>query len=313
MKLLVPGGAGFLGSALCEQLLKQGYEVICLDNFSTGNKSNIEILLANPKFSLIEHDIIDPIQIEVDGIFNLACPASPMSYQSDPIQTMKTNVLGAMNLLELATSNNARILQASTSEIYGDPSISPQKEDYWGNVNPVGIRSCYDEGKRAAETLFMDFNRQLETDIRIARIFNTFGPGMALNDGRVVSNFIHQSLTNNKLTIHGNGQQVRSFCYVDDLIVGLVKLFFYRDFPGPVNLGNPVPITMLELASEIKSLTNSDSKIEFTPLPGDDPTTREPDISKARRLLGWEPQVSRTYGLTRTIQEFSTRLRNRGD
>jgi UDP-glucuronate decarboxylase len=313
MKLLVPGGAGFLGSTLCEQLLNQGHEVICLDNFSTGNKSNIETLLANPKFSLIQHDIIDPIQIKVDGIFNLACPASPVSYQSDPIQTLSSNVLGAMNLLKLATSNNARILQASTSEIYGDPSISPQKEDYWGNVNPIGIRSCYDEGKRAAETLFMDFNRQLGTDVRIARIFNTFGPGMALNDGRVVSNFIHQSLTNKTLTIYGNGQQVRSFCYVDDLIVGLVKLFFYGEFPGPVNLGNPVPITMLELASEIKSLTNSESQIEFKPLPGDDPTTREPDISKARRLLGWEPQVSRTEGLTRTIKEFRTRLKNGGD
>lgn len=313
MKLLVAGGAGFLGSTLCEHLLNQGDEVICLDNFSTGYKSNIEKLSANPKFSLIEHDVIDPIQIKVDGIFNLACPASPVSYQRDPIQTLSSNVLGAMNLLKLATSNNARILQASTSEIYGDPSISPQKEDYWGNVNPIGIRSCYDEGKRAAETLFMDFNRQLGTDIRIARIFNTFGPGMALNDGRVVSNFIHQSLTNKTLTIYGNGQQVRSFCYVDDLIVGLVKLFFYRDFPGPVNLGNPVPITMLELASEIKSLTNSDSQIEFKPLPGDDPTTREPDISKARQLLGWEPQVSRTDGLTRTIQEFRTRLKNIGD
>ncbi len=310
MRLLVTGGAGFLGSHLSENLLNLGHEVICLDNFYTGSKSNISHLLENPNFELLRHDVTFPIYLEVEGIFNLACPASPVHYQKNPVQTFKTNVHGAINLLGLAKRTGARFLQASTSEVYGDPTISPQKEDYWGNVNPIGIRSCYDEGKRAAESLTLDYHRQYGIDIRVARIFNTFGPRMAVNDGRVVSNFIVQSLQNKPITIYGDGSQTRSFCYVDDMIDGLIKLFFARETYEPINLGNPNPINMLELADEIIELTNSESRIEIHPLPGDDPKQREPDISRARELLSWTPLVDRKKGLIETISYFKRSIRN---
>ena len=309
MKLLVAGGAGFLGSNLCETLLKIGHEVIALDNFITGSKKNIEHLQQYQNFSFINHDIIEYRDFKVDGIFNLACPASPPLYQKDPVRTVKTNVIGSTNLLELARKSNSRILQASTSEIYGDPKVSPQTEEYWGNVNPVGLRSCYDEGKRTAETLFMDFHRQYETDIRIARIFNTYGPRMSIYDGRVVSNFIVQSLTNKDLTIYGNGEQIRSFCYVDDLIDGLIKLFFKENCHRPINLGNPDPITMEDLASEVIQLTKSKSKISHMPLPSDDPINRIPDISKAIDQLNWRPSINRSEGLKKTIEYFSKELK----
>ena len=309
MKLLVAGGAGFLGSNLCETLLKIGHEVIALDNYITGSKKNIEHLQQYQNFSFINHDIIEYRDFKVDGIFNLACPASPPMYQKDPVRTVKTNVIGSTNLLELARKSNSRILQASTSEIYGDPKVSPQTEEYWGNVNPVGFRSCYDEGKRTAETLFMDFHRQYETDIRIARIFNTYGPRMSIHDGRVVSNFIVQSLTNKDLTIYGNGEQIRSFCYVDDLIDGLIKLFFKENCYRPINLGNPDPITMEDLASEIIQLTKSKSKISHMPLPSDDPINRIPDISKAIDQLNWRPSINRSEGLKKTIEYFSKELK----
>jgi len=309
MKLLVAGGAGFLGSNLCETLLKIGHEVIALDNYITGSKKNIEHLQQYQNFSFINHDIIEYRDFKVDGIFNLACPASPPMYQKDPVRTVKTNVIGSTNLLELARKSNSRILQASTSEIYGDPKVSPQTEEYWGNVNPVGFRSCYDEGKRTAETLFMDFHRQYETDIRIARIFNTYGPRMSIHDGRVVSNFIVQSLTNKNLTIYGNGEQIRSFCYVDDLIDGLIKLFFKENCHRPINLGNPDPITMEDLASEVIQLTKSKSKISHMPLPSDDPINRIPDISKAIDQLNWRPSVNRSEGLKKTIEYFSKELK----
>ena len=308
MKILVTGGAGFLGSHLCEALLKQGLEVICLDNFYTGSKQNVAHLLTDPNFEVIRHDVTFPIFLEIDGIFNLACPASPKHYQSNPVQTLKTSVHGAINLLGLAKRTRARILQASTSEIYGDPNVSPQVEEYWGNVNPIGIRSCYDEGKRAAETLFMDYYRQHQVDIRIARIFNTYGPKMAIDDGRVVSNFIVQALSGQDITIYGDGTQTRSFCYVSDLVDGLIRLFFSSSTIGPINLGNPSPIPIKELASEILQLTNSPSKIIFSELPLDDPIMREPNIEKARQILNWNPQVDREKGLTTTVEYFKSIL-----
>jgi UDP-glucuronate decarboxylase len=309
MKLLVAGGAGFLGSNLCEELLKIGHKVIAIDNFITGSKKNIEHLKQYEDFSFINHDIIEYRDFKIDGIFNLACPASPPLYQKDPVRTVKTNVIGSTNLLELARKTNSRILQASTSEIYGDPEVSPQTENYWGNVNPVGLRSCYDEGKRTAETLFMDFHRQYKTDIRIARIFNTYGPRMSIDDGRVVSNFIVQALTGKDITIYGNGRQIRSFCYVSDLILGLIKLFFKEDCYYPINIGNPDPISMEDLAIEIIKLTNSKSKISHMPLPSDDPINRIPDISRAIDQLNWKPSINRSAGLKKTIEYFSKELK----
>ncbi len=308
MRILVTGGGGFLGSHLCERLLADGHYVIALDNFYTSSPENVAPFRNNPNFELIRHDVTIPIFLEVDGIFNLACPASPIHYQRDPVQTLKTSVHGAINMLGLAKRTKARIFQASTSEIYGDPEVDPQSESYWGRVNPIGIRACYDEGKRAAETLFFDYHRQHGVDIRVARIFNTYGPRMAINDGRVVSNFIVQALQNSDITIYGDGTQTRSFCYVDDLIEGFIKLFFADKIYEPVNLGNPQPITMLELAYEIIKLTNSSSKVVFKPLPGDDPKDRRPDISKAKKLLAWEPKISRESGLQKTIENFSSRI-----
>jgi len=309
MKILVTGGAGFLGSHLCEKLLSNGHEVVALDNLVTGSKSNITHLLSNSKFEFIRHDVTFPVYLEVEGIFNLACPASPKKYQSDPVQTLKTSVHGAINLLGLAKRTKAKILQASTSEIYGDPKVSPQTETYWGNVNPIGIRSCYDEGKRAAETLFSDYHRQYNLDIRIARIFNTYGPKMSEDDGRVVSNFIVQALNNHPITIYGDGNQTRSFCYVDDLISGLIKLFDQPGVTTPINLGNPGAINMKDLANEIISYTKSDSKIVFKDLPQDDPIDRLPDISNARKILNWEPLIDREVGLNKTIEYFKNILR----
>jgi UDP-glucuronate decarboxylase len=308
MKILVTGGAGFLGSHLCEKLLSLKHEVICADNFYTGSHKNLLQLLENDNFELIRHDVTFPLYLEVDGIFNLACPASPVQYQKNPVQTLKTNVHGAINMLGLAKRTGARFFQASTSEIYGDPTISPQPEEYWGNVNPIGIRSCYDEGKRAAETLTFDYFRQYKVDVRVARIFNTYGPRMTSDDGRVVSNFIVQALKNEPLTIFGDGQQTRSFCYVDDLIEGFIKLFFTENVHEPINLGNPTPINMWDLANEIITLTNSKSTIVLQPLPLDDPKQREPSIEKARRVLGWEPQIDRKIGLSRTIDFFNSLL-----
>jgi UDP-glucuronate decarboxylase len=304
VRILVTGGAGFLGSHLCEALLEANHEVICADNFYTGQRANIDELQRFSQFEVIRHDVTFPLYLEIDGIFNLACPASPVHYQKNPVQTLKTSVHGAINMLGLAKRTGARILQASTSEVYGDPTVSPQPEEYWGNVNPIGIRACYDEGKRAAETLFFDSGRQFGTDIRVARIFNTYGPRMAVDDGRVVSNFINQALRNESLTLFGDGLQTRSFCYVDDLIQGLLKLFFTENISVPINLGNPEPITMIQLAKEILELTNSNSKIEFLELPQDDPLQREPDISKAKSLLGWLPSVNRETGLRRTVDYF---------
>lgn len=306
MRILVTGGAGFLGSHLSDRLLELGHEVVVADNFYTGNKENIAHLLKNPRFELIRHDVTFPLYVEVDGIFNLACPASPVQYQKNPVQTFKTSVHGAINLLGLAKRTGARFLQASTSEIYGDPTISPQTEDYWGNVNPIGIRSCYDEGKRAAETLTFDYHRQFGLDVRVARIFNTYGPRMAPDDGRVVSNFIVQALKGNPLTVYGDGSQTRSFCYVSDLIDGLVKLFFTERVIEPINLGNPTPINMKELAQEVISLTGSNSEIEYRELPQDDPKQREPNISRAKSLLGWAPGVDRGEGLKKTVEYFKT-------
>ena len=305
MKILVAGGAGFLGSHLCAGLLKGGHEVICLDNFYSGRKSNVENFLDNPNFSLITGDINFPLTFEVEGIFNMACPASPPHYQKDPIYTLKTNIIGSLNLLELAERNGARIFQASTSEIYGDPLENPQNERYWGNVNPIGIRSCYDEGKRGAESLFFDYFRSRSLDIRLARIFNTYGPNMDSNDGRVVSNFIVQALRGQDISIYGDGTQTRSFCYVDDLIEGILKFFFHEGFPGPLNLGNPTPISMNDLAAEVIFLTGSASKVKYEALPTDDPKLRTPDIEKAVSLLDWQPKVERTIGLLKTIEYFS--------
>lgn len=302
MQILVAGGGGFLGSHLCDRLLSEGHYVIALDNFYTGNIENLKHLKQNSNFELIRQDVTTPIDIEVDGIFNLACPASPVQYQKHPVQTVKTNVLGSINLLELAKNTGARILQASTSEIYGDPEIDPQVEEYWGRVNPIGIRSCYDEGKRTAETLFSDYHRQYGVDIRIARIFNTYGPRMAKNDGRVVTNFIHQALNDEALTVYGKGDQTRSFCFVDDLIDGLMRLFLIEGITTPINLGNPIPVTMVDLAKEIIELTGSSSELVFKELPQDDPKERRPDISKAKNLLGWTPNISREEGLKKTLE-----------
>ena len=308
MRILVTGGAGFLGSHLSERLLELGHEVVVADNFYTGNKENIAHLLDNKSFELIRHDVTFPLYVEVDGIFNLACPASPVQYQKNPVQTFKTSVHGAINMLGLAKRTGARFLQASTSEIYGDPHVSPQEESYWGNVNPIGIRSCYDEGKRAAETLTFDYHRQFGLDIRVARIFNTYGPRMDANDGRVVSNFIVQALKGEPITIYGDGSQTRSFCYVSDLIEGLIKLFFTEKIYEPVNLGNPNPINMKELAEEVLELTGSKSQVSYKELPGDDPKQREPNITKAKDLLNWSPKVYRRAGLTSTIDYFRTAI-----
>jgi UDP-glucuronate decarboxylase len=308
MRVLVTGGAGFIGSHLCERLLNDGREVICLDNFFTGSKGNIAHLLPNPAFELVRHDITEPILLEVDRIYNLACPASPIHYQYNPVKTIKTSVMGTINMLGLAKRVRARILQASTSEVYGDPQTHPQNEEYWGNVNPIGIRSCYDEGKRVAETLMMDYHRQNGVNIRIVRIFNTFGPRMAVNDGRVVSNFIVQALKGEDLTVYGAGGQTRSFCYVSDLVEGLVRMMETDDFIGPVNLGNPGETTILEFARHIINLTGSRSQIVFKSLPADDPQQRQPDISLARERLGWAPGVEVEEGLMKTIEYFAAKL-----
>lgn len=304
MKILVTGGAGFLGSHLCEKLLSLDHEVICVDNLYTGSLENISCLRQNKRFEFIRSDITFPLYLEVDGVFNLACPASPIQYQKNPVQTFKTNVHGTINMLGLAKRTGARFLQASTSEVYGDPEVSKQDEEYWGNVNPIGIRACYDEGKRAAETLTVDYHRQFGVDIRIARIFNTYGPRMQIDDGRVISNFIVQALRNVPITIYGQGLQTRSFCYVEDLIDGLLKLFMAKNEFGPINLGNPEPITIGELAAEIISLTGSKSKIVYQELPQDDPKVRNPNIEKAQTRLNWNPQTQRTKGLTSTIEYF---------
>jgi len=304
-RVLVTGGAGFLGSHLCDRLLRDGHDVICLDNYFTGDKQNVVHLLDNPYFELVRHDVITPYFAEVDQIFNLACPASPIHYQHNPIKTIKTSVMGAINMLGLAKRIGAKVLQASTSEVYGDPHIHPQPESYWGNVNPNGIRSCYDEGKRCAETLFMDYHRQNKVKIKIIRIFNTYGPRMNPDDGRVVSNFIMQALRGEDITIYGSGQQTRSFQYVDDLIEGMIRTMATGDdFTGPVNLGNPNEFTMLELAEKVIELTNSRSKLVFEPLPQDDPKQRQPDITLAKSRLDWEPMVQLEEGLERTIDYF---------
>lgn len=304
-RILITGGAGFLGSHLCEKILAKGHEVLCVDNFYTGRKRNIAHLLDNPFFEIKRHDICFPLYVEVDEIYNLACPASPVHYQFDPIQTTKVSVSGAINMLGLAKRVKARILQASTSEVYGNPVVHPQKESYWGNVNPIGMRSCYDEGKRCAETLFFDYYRQHNIPIKVARIFNTYGPRMYPNDGRVVSNFIVQALTGEALTIYGKGDQTRSFCYVDDLLEGLDRLMNSAEgFVGPVNLGNPVEFTIRELAEMVLDLTGSRSKLEFKPLPSDDPTQRQPDIALAKKVLDWEPKVKLAEGLKKTIAYF---------
>lgn len=308
MRILVTGGAGFLGSHLCERLIGEGHEVICLDNFYTGRRVNIAHLLANPAFELMRHDVIDPFKAEVDQIYNLACPASPPHYQSNPIKTVKTSVMGAINALGLAKRVHARVFQASTSEVYGDPEIHPQPESYRGNVNPIGPRACYDEGKRCAETLFFDYHRQNGVDIRVVRIFNTYGPRMLANDGRVVSNFIVQALQGHDITVYGEGTQTRSFCYVDDLIEGFVRLMNTEGLTGPVNIGNPGEFTMLELAEKVLRLVGGKSKIVFRPLPQDDPLQRQPDISLAREKLGWEPTIPLEEGLQRTIAYFRKNL-----
>ena len=314
MRTLVTGGSGFLGSHLCERLLADGHEVICLDNFFTGRRANIDHLRDNPRFELIRHDVTEPILLEVDRIFNLACPASPIHYQFNPVKTIKTSVMGAINMLGLAKRVKARILQASTSEVYGDPSVHPQPESYWGNVNPIGIRSCYDEGKRVAETLFMDYHRQNQVDIRIVRIFNTYGPRMLPNDGRVVSNFIVQELRGEDLTIYGDGTQTRSFCYQSDLIDAMVRMMDQTQTIGPVNIGNPGEFTMLELANKVIDITGSKSKIIFRPLPGDDPKMRRPDITLAKKVLGgWEPRVRLDEGLRNTIAYFDKLLKTPAD
>jgi UDP-glucuronate decarboxylase len=306
-KVLVTGGAGFLGSHLCERLVNEGHHVLCVDNYFTGSKKNIEHLLEHKNFEVIRQDICIPLYVEVDEIYNLACPASPYYYQWDPIQTMKTSVIGTYNMLGLAKRTGAKILQASTSEVYGDPVVHPQTEDYWGNVNPIGIRSCYDEGKRAAETLCMDYFRVHNVDVRIIRIFNTYGPRMAQNDGRVVSNFIVQALQGKDITVYGSGQQTRSFCYVDDLINGMLKYMSLNNddgIPGPINLGNPGEFTMNELAEKVIELTGTSSQILHPPLPQDDPKQRKPDITRAKHILDWEPKISLEEGLKKTIDYF---------
>jgi len=309
-RVLVTGGAGFIGAHLCERLLERGDEVLCVDNFYTGTRRNVQHLLSNPLFELMRHDVCFPLYVEVDEIFNLACPASPVHYQFDPVQTTKVSVHGSINMLGLAERVKAKVLQASTSEVYGDPTVHPQKEDYWGNVNPIGVRSCYDEGKRCAETLFFDYRRQHRLPIKVARIFNTYGPGMHPNDGRVVSNFIIQALRNEDITIYGAGNQTRSFCYVNDLVDGLLRLMETPDeVTGPINLGNPVEFTIRQLAETVISLTGSSSKIAHRPLPEDDPRQRCPDIGLAQNLLGWTPRVQLRDGLTKTIEYFERLLR----
>ena len=307
-RILVTGGAGFIGSHLCARLVEEGNDVLCVDNFFTGSKSNIEPLLDKHNFEMIRHDVTKELLVEVDQIYNLACPASPVHYQYNPVKTMKTSVMGAINMLGLAKRVKARILQASTSEVYGNPNVHPQPEKYWGNVNPIGIRSCYDEGKRAAETLFFDYHRQNDVDIKVIRIFNTYGPNMNANDGRVVSNFIVQALQGEDITIYGDGTQTRSFCYVDDLVEGMVRMMNSREgFTGPVNLGNPGEFTMLELAEKVISLTGSKSKIVHRPLPQDDPTQRKPVIDLAKKELDWEPRIPLDEGLVKTIAYFQTK------
>lgn len=308
MKILITGGAGFLGSHLSRRLLQESHEVICVDNFYSSSRRNILDLYDYPNFEMIRHDITQPLYFEVDAVFNFACPASPVHYQRDPVHTMKTNVHGTINMLDLALRSKARFFQASTSEVYGNPEVSPQPESYWGRVNPIGIRSCYDEGKRAAETLCFDFGRQYGLPIQVARFFNTYGPGMALDDGRVVSNFIVQALQNEPITIYGSGNQTRSFCYVDDLISGIFALFLNPSIQGPINLGNPQEISVLELATEIISATNSKSEIIFLDLPSDDPTNRKPDITIAKTTLNWEPKYERKDGLRNTIEYFEKLL-----
>jgi UDP-glucuronate decarboxylase len=308
-RILVTGGAGFVGSHLCDALLASGHEVLCADNFFTGNKANIESLLDHPYFELIRHDVTFPLYVEVDEIYNLACPASPIHYQHDPVQTLKTSVHGAINMLGLAKRLKARILQASTSEVYGDPNVHPQPEEYWGNVNPIGPRSCYDEGKRCAETLFFDYHRQFRLQIKVARIFNTYGPRMHPNDGRVVSNFIVQALRGDPITIYGDGKQTRSFCFVSDLVEGLRRLMDSpEEVTGPINLGNPGEFTMIELAEAVIRLTGSTSRMVFRPAPVDDPRQRQPDITKARGKLGWEPSIPLEQGLVQTIAYFDKLL-----
>jgi UDP-glucuronate decarboxylase len=309
MRILVTGGAGFIGSHLCERLISEGNEVLCLDNFFTGRRENIFHLLDNQRFELLRHDVTEPILLEVDQIYNLACPASPVHYQYNPVKTVKTNVMGAINMLGLAKRVRARILQASTSEVYGDPLVHPQTEDYWGNVNPIGIRSCYDEGKRIAETLMMDYHRQNKVDIRIARIFNTYGPRMLEDDGRVVSNFIVQALRGQALTLYGEGQQTRSFCYVEDLVEGLIRLMNVDDLHEPVNLGNPGEFTIMQLAEEVIKACDSKSGFTYLPLPADDPRQRKPDISRAQSALGWNPTIPLRDGLKRTVEDFKARAK----
>ncbi len=310
-RILITGGAGFLGSSLCRQLVSLGHDVICLDNYFTGRKSNIEDLLDQHNFEALRHDVTIPISLEVDQIYNLACPASPIHYQYDPVQTTRTSVIGAVNMLELARNTNARVLQASTSEVYGDPTVHPQTEDYWGNVNPIGIRACYDEGKRCAETLFFDYYREYGVEIRVARIFNTYGPGMQIDDGRVISNFIVQALKNQPITIYGDGSQTRSFCYRDDLVEGLMRMMD-SNLTGPVNLGNPTPFTMLGLAEVVIEMTGSNSKIEYHELPADDPMQRQPDIQRAADGLGWKASTPLHKGLVKTIAYFQQRLDKNG-
>ncbi len=310
MRILVTGGAGFIGSHLCERLLSDGQEVLCLDNFFTGRRENIFHLLDNRCFELIRHDVVEPILLEVDQIYNLACPASPIHYQYNPVKTVKTNVMGTINMLGLAKRVKARILQASTSEVYGDPEVHPQREDYWGHVNSIGVRSCYDEGKRIAETLMMDYHRQNNVDTRIARIFNTYGPRMLENDGRVVSNFIMQILRDEELTIYGSGSQTRSFCYVDDLVEALIRLMNCEGEHDPVNLGNPAEFTIKELAEEVARICGATPRFKYCDLPQDDPHQRKPDISRAQRLLGWNPTIPLREGLERTVAYFSERVAN---
>lgn len=307
MRILVTGGAGFIGSHLCERLLQDGHDVICVDNFFTGRRGNILHLLDDRRFELLRHDVIEPLLLEVDQIYNLACPASPIHYQYNPVKTVKTNVMGTINMLGLAKRVHARILQASTSEVYGDPIVHPQVESYWGNVNPVGIRSCYDEGKRIAETLMMDYHRQNQVDTRIARIFNTYGPRMAENDGRVVSNFIVQALRGEPVTVYGKGDQTRSFCYVDDLIDGLVRLMNADGIHDPVNLGNPDTFTIKELADQIAAMCGSKAGVKYSALPADDPQQRKPDISRAQSLLAWSPKIKLADGLRLTVDDFAKR------
>lgn len=309
MRILITGGAGFLGSHLCDRLIEQGHDIICLDNFFTGRKANIQHLVGNPRFELVRHDVIDPFKFEVDRIYNLACPASPPHYQYNPIKTMKTSVVGAINCLGLAKRVKARVFQASTSEVYGDPNVHPQPEAYWGHVNPIGLRSCYDEGKRAAETLFFDYHRENGVDIRVIRIFNTYGPRMLPDDGRVVSNFIVQALQGKDLTVYGEGSQTRSFCYVDDLVDGFMRFMEQEKIVGPMNLGNPGEFTMLQLAELVLKKVGGKSKITHLPLPSDDPKQRRPDITLAKETLGWEPKVPLEAGIEKTIAYFSEALK----